>query len=105
MNMAELQTAVRLKQNLLVIVLNNRGYGSEYHKLLLRGLDARDSAFDDPMDFVAVAQAMGATARRADDVADVPGALRELLATDGVRLLDVSIALTPMSEVYQRQYG
>jgi acetolactate synthase-1/2/3 large subunit len=105
MNLQELQSAVRFGHNLLVVVLDNAGYGSEYHKLLLAGLDARDGAFGAPMDLVAIATAMGATARRADSVESLRAALRDLLAVDGVRLLDVSIAMSPMSEAYQRQYG
>jgi thiamine pyrophosphate-dependent acetolactate synthase large subunit-like protein len=105
MNLPELQSAVRFGHDLLVIVLDNAGYGSEYHKLLRSGLDERDSAFDAPIDLVAVAQAMGVTARRAHDSAAVRDGLTELLAVGGVRLLVVSIAMSPMSEVYQRQHG
>jgi acetolactate synthase-1/2/3 large subunit len=105
MNLQELQSAVRFGHNLLVVVLNNRGYGSEYHKLLLAGLEPRDGAFDAPIDLVAVAAAMGATALRADSIESLRSAMARLLATSGVRLLDVSIALSPMSEVYQRQHG
>jgi len=105
MNLQELQSAVRFGQQLLIVVLNNQGYGSEYHKLLLAGLEPRDGAFDTPIDVVAVATAMGARALRADSVGSLRSALRTLLAADGVRLLDVAIALSPMSEVYQRQYG
>jgi hypothetical protein len=31
--------------------------------------------------------------------------LNELVGMSGVRLLDVSIAITPMSEVYRRQHA
>jgi acetolactate synthase-1/2/3 large subunit len=105
MNLQELQSAVRFGQDLLVVVLDNAGYGSEYHKLKLAGLDARAGAFDTPIDLVAVATAMGATAYRADSVESLRSGLRKLLDGDGVRLLVVSIAMSPMSEAYQRQYG
>jgi acetolactate synthase-1/2/3 large subunit len=105
MNLQELQAAVRFGQQLLVIVLNNQGYGSEYHKLLRAGLDPRDGAFDEPIDLVAVATAMGVTARKADNTESLRSAVRELIAAGGVRLIDVSIALSPMSEAYQRQHG
>jgi acetolactate synthase-1/2/3 large subunit len=105
MNLQELQAAVRFGHNLLIVVLNNQGYGSEYHKLLLAGLEPRDGAFDAPIDVVAVATAMGATALRADSIESLGSALRSLLAVDGVRVLDASMALSPMSEAYQRQYG
>lgn len=105
MNLAELQSAVRLKCNLLVIVLNNGAYGSEYYKLMLGDLDPASSRFDRPMDTVAVASAMGVTARAVTDPAQLRPVLRGLLAMTGVRLLDISIARSLMSEVYQRQHG
>jgi thiamine pyrophosphate-dependent acetolactate synthase large subunit-like protein len=86
-------------------VLDNADYGSEYHKLGLAGLDPEDGAFDRPMDIVAVANAMGVIARRITDHESVPRAVDELLAVPGVRLLDIAIARSAMSEVYQRQHG
>jgi acetolactate synthase-1/2/3 large subunit len=105
MNLSELQAAARFGRNLLVIVMDNAGYGSEYHKLLREGQNPADSTFDEPIDLVAVARAMGVTALRAQDTESLRSALGELLAGDGVRLLVVSIAMSPMSEVYQRQHG
>jgi thiamine pyrophosphate-dependent acetolactate synthase large subunit-like protein len=105
MNLQELQSAVRFGRDLLVLVMNNRGYGSEYHKLVLGDLDTREGTFEDAIDLVAVAQALGVTARRAEDLASLRDGLNELLGMSGVRLLDVSIAMTPMSEVYQRQHA
>jgi acetolactate synthase I/II/III large subunit len=106
MNIQELQTAVRAGIDLLVIVLDNRSYGSEFHKLLLAGLDPATSNLDSfPMDFVAVATAMGATARGADDVEALGRALGELLPLPGVRLIDATIARSVMSEAYERQHG
>ena len=39
MNPQELQSAVRFGADLLVLVLNNAAYGSEFHKLAIAGLD------------------------------------------------------------------
>ncbi|MDQ1736088.1 MAG: acetolactate synthase large subunit [Pseudonocardiales bacterium] len=105
MNLQELQSAVRFGRDLLVLVMNNRGYGSEYHKLVLGNLDTREGTFEDAIDLVAVAQALGVTARRAEDLDSLRDGLNELVGMSGVRLLDVSIAITPMSEVYRRQHA
>jgi acetolactate synthase-1/2/3 large subunit len=105
MSIQELQSAVRFGLDLTVVVLDNAAYGSEYYKLALAGLDPDDGAFDRPMDLVAVATAMGATARRVTDAESIPTALHELRAVPGVRLLDVAIARSAMSEVYQREHG
>jgi acetolactate synthase-1/2/3 large subunit len=105
MNVQELHAAVRFKRDLLVLVMNNQGYGSEYHKLVLSHLETDEGTFEQPMDLVAVAGALGVTARRAEDLDSLRSALAELVGLRGVRLLDVSIAMTPMSEVYQRQHA
>jgi acetolactate synthase I/II/III large subunit len=105
MNLVELQTAVRLGVDLLVVVLDNAAYGSEIHKLALAGLDPEAAAFARPLDLVAVATAMGARAVRADGPAAVRAAVADLLAAPGVRLLVTGISRSTMSEVYERQHG
>ena len=106
MNVQELQAAVRLGADLLVVVLDNHAYGSELHKLALAGLDTATSTFDDtPFDIAAVARAMGATARTAADVSELGAALDELSTVAGVRVIAARISATTMSEVYVRQHG
>ena len=105
MNIQELQAAVRLGADLLVVVLDNHAYGSELHKLALAGLDTAISTFDDaPFDIAAVATAMGATARTATDVTELGAALDELSTARGVRVVVARISATTMSEVYVRQH-
>jgi thiamine pyrophosphate-dependent acetolactate synthase large subunit-like protein len=92
--------------NLFVVVLNNRAYGSEYHKLALAGLDVASSEFEaTPFDIAAVATAMGATARRAESIIELRQALAELLPLPGVRLVDAAISRSTLSETYARQHG
>jgi thiamine pyrophosphate-dependent acetolactate synthase large subunit-like protein len=106
MNIQELQAAVRHGADLLVIVLDNQAYGSEYHKLALAGFDPRAGAFDEtPFDLVAVATSMGATARRAEDADELRAALRDLVPARGVRLLDARISTSTVSETYARLHG
>jgi acetolactate synthase I/II/III large subunit len=106
MNVQELQAAVRHRADLLLVVLDNQAYGSEYHKLALAGLDVASSQFDDrPFPVCAVAEAMGATARLAGNPDQLRAALAELVPMRGVRVVDVRIARSPMSEAYLRQHG
>ena len=106
MNVQELQAAVRHGIDLLLVVMNNQAYGSEYHKLALAGLDVSGSEFDTiPFDVVEVSRAMGATARRAADPNQLRAALRELLPLPGVRVIDSQISRSTLSEVYERQHG
>jgi hypothetical protein len=48
---------------------------------------------------------MGATTARATDLPSLRAAMGELVAARGVRLLDVAIARSVMSEVYERQHA
>ncbi|CAN5562605.1 thiamine pyrophosphate-binding protein [soil metagenome] len=105
MNIQELQTAVRFGVELLVLVLDNSGYGSEYYKLLLDGLDPETGTFDKPLDTVAVARACGVDAEQVSSVAELGPAVRKALRARGVRLVNISIARSLMSEVYERQHG
>jgi acetolactate synthase I/II/III large subunit len=104
MNPQELQSAVRFGADLLVIVLNNAAYGSEFHKLGIAGLDPAAGTFDRPADVVAVARALGADARRVDTMDELHAGLAAFAASGGVRVLDVGIARSVMSEAYQRMH-
>jgi acetolactate synthase-1/2/3 large subunit len=104
MNPQELQSAVRFGANLLVIVLNNAAYGSEFHKLGIAGLDPAAGTFDRPADVVAVARALGADARRVATADELHAGLAAFAASGGVRVLDVGIARSVMSEAYQRMH-
>jgi acetolactate synthase-1/2/3 large subunit len=106
MNIQELQAAARHGADLLVIVLNNQAYGSEYHKLALAGLDTAAGTFENtPFDVIAVASALGATACRAAGPGELHAVLSELLPLTGVRVVDARISISTMSEAYVRQHG
>lgn len=104
MNPQELQSAVRFGADLLVLVLNNAAYGSEFHKLAIAGLDTAAGAFDRPADIAAVARALGADARQVRSMDELHSGLAAFAASGGVRLLDISIARSVMSEAYQRMH-
>jgi acetolactate synthase I/II/III large subunit len=79
MSLAELDTAVRHRLPLVVVVMNDGAYGWEYHQMRDHGMDPSLSLIPRP-DFAAVARAMGAdalTATSLDDVAARPELLAE----------------------------
>jgi acetolactate synthase I/II/III large subunit len=101
MNLQELQSAVRFGTDLLVLVLNNEAYGSEFHKLGLAGLDPDAGSFPHPVDISQVARALGAASRRVRTTAELRAGLAAFSRSSGVRVLDIAIARSVMSEAYQ----
>jgi acetolactate synthase-1/2/3 large subunit len=86
---AELETAVRERLAVTVIVLNNSILGFQKHAELYN-FGAHTSAIDfEPVDHAAIARAVGATGVRISDPADIGPALEKALASDTVTLLDV----------------
>lgn len=90
MSLAELNTAVRHGIRLVVVVLNDGGYGAEYHYLRQIGRDTELSLFDWP-DFRGVAESLGGvglTVRAREDIARVKAILPLL---EGPLLIDVKL--------------
>ncbi|MEE9452363.1 MAG: acetolactate synthase large subunit [Gammaproteobacteria bacterium] len=90
MNSHEVETAVRLKIDLVILVLRDNAYGmikwkQENMHLADFGLD-----FTNP-DFVLYAQSFGAQGMRVDKAEDIAPSLRHCLQTPGVHLLEVPI--------------
>jgi thiamine pyrophosphate-dependent acetolactate synthase large subunit-like protein len=90
MSLTELDTAVRAKAPLLVVVLDDGAYGAETYMLRKHGLDEALSLFANP-DIAAVARALGMAAWEADDGDGVRAALREALPLAGPALLRVRL--------------
>lgn len=90
MNSQELETAVRLGMNLVVIILNDSGYGMIKWKQEAMKLQNFGLEFGNP-DFVAYANAYGAHGHRIEKAADLLPKLQECLNAPGVHLIDVPI--------------
>lgn len=70
MALGEVETAVRHRLPLLILVMNDAAFGAEVRELQMRGLPIDAALFPD-VDFAAVGRAMGAqglTVRRLDDL-------------------------------------
>ena len=91
MTMAELETAVRERLRVVVLVLDNERYGTiRMHQD--RRPDAAATATDlGPIDFVAVARGLGAAGVRVDDDGAFEEPLREALAADGPTVLHLPL--------------
>ncbi len=90
MNSQEMETAVRLGLNLVVLVLNDSAYGMIRWKQAVDGFEDFGMRFGNP-DFVRYAEAYGATGTRVTAVEDLVPSIEAAFAGGGVHLLDVPI--------------
>jgi benzoylformate decarboxylase len=93
-----LWTAAHLGLPITYIICNNRSYRILKERLLaFKGMAATNQTFtgmdfhDPPIDFVALAQSMGVTARRITELDEFVPTLEAALAHDGPDLLDVVV--------------
>jgi acetolactate synthase I/II/III large subunit len=90
MNSQELETAVRLGLDLVVIVLNDGAYGMIKWKQQGLGFAAYGLDFGNP-DFIRYAESFGATGHRPDSVAAFKTTLAGALSAKGVQLIDLPV--------------
>ncbi|MET0361548.1 MAG: acetolactate synthase large subunit [Sphingobium sp.] len=90
MNSQEMETAVRLKLNITVLILNDNSYGMIRWKQANMGFEDWGLTYGNP-DFVKYAEAYGAFGYRAESAAHVEELLAHTLSTDGVHLIDCPV--------------
>jgi acetolactate synthase-1/2/3 large subunit len=90
MNSQEMETAVRLGLNLVVIVLNDSAYGMIRWKQAVDGFEDFGMRFGNP-DFVRYAEAYGAKGSRITAVDQLVPMIEAAFSGGGVHLLDVPI--------------
>jgi thiamine pyrophosphate-dependent acetolactate synthase large subunit-like protein len=92
MSLQELETAVRERVRLLVVVLDDQAYVAEVHHLRVQGKDPACAYMRSP-DFVAVAEGFGWAGRRITRLAELETAVEEFRADPAARpsLLHVPI--------------
>jgi acetolactate synthase-1/2/3 large subunit len=90
MNSQELETAIRLDLNLVVLVLTDNAYGMIKWKQTNMEFDNFGLDYNNP-DLVMYAQAYGARGHRLESSTQLLPLLEECLATHGVDLIDVPI--------------
>ncbi len=90
MNSQEMETAVRLGLNLVVLVLNDSAYGMIRWKQAVDGFPDYGMQFNNP-DFVRYAEAYGAKGSRVGAVQDLVPTLEAAFRGGGVHLVEVPI--------------
>ncbi|HEX3082557.1 MAG TPA: acetolactate synthase large subunit [Candidatus Saccharimonadia bacterium] len=90
MNLADLETAQRLKLDLVVIILNDSGYGMIKWKQAGMNLPDFGLDFTNP-DFVKLAESFGATGHRIQHTDGLKATIKQALGTGGIHIIDVPI--------------
>ena len=90
MNSQELETAVRMELDLVVIILNDSAYGMIKWKQEGMGFDNFGLDFNNP-DFIQYAESFGAIGHRPESSEDFESMLDTALNTPGVHLIDLPI--------------
>jgi thiamine pyrophosphate-dependent acetolactate synthase large subunit-like protein len=88
--LAEFNTAVRHRCDLIVIVCNDGSYGAEHIQFADKGMDPALSLFDWP-GFAGVATALGGRGVTVGSSADIPAAVAAIAARSGPLLIDVKL--------------
>ena len=90
MNSQELETAVRLNLDLVVIILNDSAYGMIKWKQEGMGFENFGLDYNNP-DFVKYAESFGATGHRPESASEFQSILGEALSTSGVHVIDLPV--------------
>jgi acetolactate synthase I/II/III large subunit len=102
MNSQEMETAVRLKLNITVLILNDNSYGMIRWKQANMGFKDWGLTYNNP-DFVAYANSYGAKGHRVESAEHLPKLLKECLDTPGVHLIDCPIDYSDNDIILNRQ--
>lgn len=90
MNSQEMETAVRLELNLVVLVLRDDGFGMIKWKQEANGFDTWGLDFSNP-DFVAYARSYGAGGHRVENTGDLLLTMQGCLKQGGVHLIELPV--------------
>jgi acetolactate synthase-1/2/3 large subunit len=101
MNSQEMETAVRLKLNITVLILNDGSYGMIRWKQANMGFKDWGLTYGNP-DFVKYAEAYGAKGHRVESAEHLPSLLRECLDTPGVHLIDCPVDYSDNDQILNK---
>ena len=104
MNSQELETAVRLGLNLVVLILNDAAYGMIRWKQGQLGFPDYGLTFSNP-DFVTYAKSYGATGHRVERSADLVSVLNAAFEAGGVHLVDLPVDYSENKKVLIDELG
>ncbi|GAA5140357.1 thiamine pyrophosphate-binding protein [Pseudonocardia adelaidensis] len=104
MSLGELDTAVRVRLPMLVVVMNDAAYGAEYHLLDRFGLPVEDSCFPDS-DFAAIARSLGARGATVACDSDLDAVADWLAAPDRPLIVDCKIEPCAMAPWFREVFA
>ncbi|MEX2519548.1 MAG: acetolactate synthase large subunit [Paracoccaceae bacterium] len=90
MNSQELETAVRLKMDIVVLILNDNSYGMIRWKQANMGFKDWGLQYGNP-DFVKYVESYGGIGHRVESAKDLPKIIAKALSTPGVHLIDCPV--------------
>jgi acetolactate synthase-1/2/3 large subunit len=90
MNVADLETAIRLKLDLVIIIVRDDGYGMIKWKQYAMKLAVFGLKFSNP-DFVKLAESFGATGHRVNSADEFEKTLSECINKKGIHIIDMPI--------------
>ncbi|HET9637944.1 MAG TPA: acetolactate synthase large subunit [Allosphingosinicella sp.] len=102
MNSQEMETAVRLKLDIIVLILRDDAYGMIRWKQANMGFADFGLTYGNP-DFVKYAESYGASGHRVESADQVPGLLRHCLDTPGVHLIDCPVDYSENDRILNRE--
>lgn len=103
MHLPEFETAVRYGLPILVVVFNDQLLGAEYHKSVVKGLNAELARVATP-DLGAVGRALGGRGTLATTLDDLRAAVEEFVADPAPTVIDARISTTVISIPYRRMH-
>ena len=101
MNSQEMETAVRLKLNITVLILNDNSYGMIRWKQANMGFKDWGLTYGNP-DFVKYAEAYGAHGHRVTSAEMLPGLLTQCLESAGVHLIDCPVDYSDNDQILNK---
>ena len=104
MNSQEMETAVRLNMDLIVLVLRDNAYSMIKWKQAQMSVPDFGLDYDNP-DFVKYAESYGAREHRVEKAAELPGLLRSCLENPGVDLIDIPVDYSENDRILNREIG
>jgi len=102
MNSQEMETAVRLKLNITVLILNDNSYGMIRWKQANMGFQDWGLTYGNP-DFVKYAESYGANGHRVESAEHLPQLLAHCLSTPGVHLIDCPVDYADNDRILNRE--
>ena len=102
MNSQELETAVRLKMNIVVLILNDNSYGMIRWKQANMGFKDWGLQYGNP-DFVKYAESYGANGHFVKTSEEIPALLEKCLNAKGVHLIECPVDYSDNDEILNEQ--